>query len=52
MPQTVLVVPCYNEAERLDAQAFRTFAATAGDVRLLFVHDGSTDGTAEVLDEL
>ncbi len=52
MPKTVLVVPCYNEAERLDAQAFRTFAATAGDVRLLFVNDGSTDGTAEVLEEL
>ncbi len=52
MPQTVLVVPCYNEAERLDAQAFRSFAAAARDVRLLFVNDGSTDGTAEVLDAL
>jgi glycosyltransferase involved in cell wall biosynthesis len=52
MLQTVLVVPCYNEAQRLDAQAFRSFVATTGDVRLLFVNDGSTDDTAEVLDAM
>lgn len=52
MPDTVLVVPCYNEADRLDADAFRTFAAGAPEVRVLFVNDGSSDGTAAILDSL
>ncbi len=46
-----LVVPCFNEAQRLDATAFAELAAS-GDVRLLFVDDGSTDATAEVLEAL
>lgn len=50
--ETTLVVPCYNEAARLNVEAFHTFAATHGDVRFLFVNDGSTDGTAAVLQGL
>ncbi len=46
-----LVVPCFNEALRLDERAF-TDLALAGDVRLLFVDDGSTDATPQVLDAL
>jgi len=44
----VIVVPCYNEAARLDAAAF---AALLSDARLavLAVDDGSTDGTGAVL---
>jgi dolichyl-phosphate beta-glucosyltransferase len=40
------VVPCFNEAHRLDAEAWQTFAATE---RVLFVDDGSTDGTGDLL---
>jgi dolichyl-phosphate beta-glucosyltransferase len=48
---TVVVVPCYNEAERLQRE---TFLAMAGEVdaRLLMVDDGSTDGTGRLLAEL
>jgi glycosyltransferase involved in cell wall biosynthesis len=45
-----LIVPCYNEAARLDIQAFRTFAAQTPDVLLLFVDDGSLDKTLDILE--
>jgi glycosyltransferase involved in cell wall biosynthesis len=44
----VLVVPCYNEATRLDAAAFVAMTDATAGLNLLFVDDGSTDGTAEV----
>lgn len=45
--KTVLVVPCYNESQRLD---YKTFAAAAGpSLQVLFVDDGSKDATVESL---
>jgi dolichyl-phosphate beta-glucosyltransferase len=41
-----LVVPCYNEAERLDAEGFLGLAARDPALGLLFVDDGSRDDTA------
>jgi glycosyltransferase involved in cell wall biosynthesis len=41
-----LVVPCFNEANRLDVDAFIAFARERSDRRLCFVDDGSTDSTA------
>ena len=52
MSQTTIVIPCYNEAERLQVEEFRSFAERTRNVRFLFVDDGSTDGTADVLDGL
>jgi glycosyltransferase involved in cell wall biosynthesis len=46
----VLVVPCYNEAARLDAAAFLHFLGTHPHVRLVMVDDGSVDGTWELLE--
>lgn len=47
-----IVVPCFNEAERLRGDAFRAFCARVPDVDFLFVNDGSTDATLERLREL
>ena len=43
--QVTVVIPCYNEAKRLDVAAFRDFSRAS----FLFVNDGSTDGTLELL---
>jgi dolichyl-phosphate beta-glucosyltransferase len=48
----VLVVPCHNEADRLQAATFLDFVRRREDVGLLFVDDGSTDDTAGVLARL
>lgn len=48
----VIVVPCYNEEQRLDADAFVHYVDDAKDVSFLFVDDGSTDNTAVRLKEL
>ncbi len=47
-----VVVPCYNEALRLDASAFLAAAAGSRAPTFIFVDDGSTDGTRRSLDAL
>jgi dolichyl-phosphate beta-glucosyltransferase len=47
-----VVVPCYNEAARLEIDTFREFAKTSPGVSFIFVNDGSTDSTLEVLRRL
>jgi len=46
---TLLVIPAYNEARRLDLQAYGRALATQAGLRLLFVDDGSTDATVGML---
>lgn len=48
--QTVIVVPCYNEAERLDVAAFEEYLSQHASTDFLFVNDGSIDGTGPLLD--
>ena len=52
MPGTTIVIPCYNEAERLDVVAFQDFVAKNPEIRFLMVDDGSKDKTGEVLEQL
>jgi dolichyl-phosphate beta-glucosyltransferase len=47
-PLPLVVIPCYNEAKRLDLARLSTLTRS-GRLRLLFVNDGSTDGTGRLL---
>ena len=60
-PLLVLVVPCYNEEEIIERTAevmadklgrLKSEGAISGDSRILFVDDGSRDGTARILHDL
>ncbi|WP_370254883.1 glycosyltransferase [Nioella sp.] len=47
-----LVVPCYNEELRLRADSFLAFVDETPRVHVLFVNDGSRDGTLTRLQQL
>lgn len=49
MPVTTIVIPCYNEQDRLKPKQFIEFAETHPWIDLLFVNDGSSDDTLELL---
>jgi dolichyl-phosphate beta-glucosyltransferase len=51
-PSVVIVVPCYNEAKRLNVEEFAIFQLPDRGLQVLFVDDGSGDGTAQVLETL
>ena len=50
--ENVIIVPCYNEAERLPVSDFLEFIEKDLTVRFLFVNDGSHDKTVSVLADL
>ena len=47
-----IVIPCYNEEQRLPVQKFISFAQQNSDYVLCFVNDGSADDTISVLKEI
>jgi len=47
-----VVIPCYNEADRILNQTFIKFIDEHTGYFLCFVNDGSTDNTLEVLNQL
>ena len=52
MTRTTIVIPCYNEADRLETDRFLDFVGANGRTDLLFVNDGSQDETLEILESL
>jgi glycosyltransferase involved in cell wall biosynthesis len=51
MPQVTIIIPCYNEETRLPLHDYRQFLSEYQG-QLVFVNDGSTDRTLDVLKEL
>ncbi len=51
MPQSLIVIPTYNEHDNVRGVA-KSFLAALPGTELLFVDDNSPDGTGQVLDEL
>ena len=51
-PRTWLVVPCFDEADRLVPEAFHSALQRFEGLRLLFVDDGSRDDTLRILEEV
>ncbi|MBT8252838.1 MAG: response regulator [Bacteroidia bacterium] len=47
-----VVIPCYNEEDRLLSETFIDFVNSNSGYHLCFVNDGSTDNTLEVLNKL
>ena len=50
--KSIIVVPCYNEAKRLQKEAFVSYVQQNADIDFLFVNDGSSDNTLQVLEAL
>lgn len=50
--RTRIVVPCYNESQRFDTDAFARALCAQQDLDLVLVNDGSTDGTLGLLSAL
>ncbi len=46
------VIPCYNEAERLDTSKIISFLSEHPEIHAVLVNDGSTDSTIDVLNEI
>lgn len=52
MPETIVVMPTYNECENLPAMAETLFALNLPDFHLLVVDDNSPDGTGKLAEDL
>ncbi|WP_245999779.1 glycosyltransferase [Paraflavitalea soli] len=52
MPKISIVVPCYNEFNRLPKEVFLGFIKLNPEILFCFVNDGSSDKTADMLKDL
>jgi glycosyltransferase involved in cell wall biosynthesis len=51
-PSVIIGIPCYNEADRLAVETLIAFQLPQHRVELVFVNDGSRDGTLRVLEDM
>jgi len=52
MRKTAIIIPCYNESERLRVKEFAAYMSANGNVYFIFVNDGSTDNTRKIISGL
>lgn len=52
MPKTSIIIPCYNEANRLRVEPLQKVSLQCPTTRLWLVNDGSTDTTRDALEHL
>jgi dolichyl-phosphate beta-glucosyltransferase len=52
MHYAIVILPCYNEAKRFPIEQFLAFDSDHHHQKFIFVNDGSTDSTLQVLESL
>ncbi|MBP6217495.1 MAG: glycosyltransferase [Oligoflexales bacterium] len=52
MSRATIIIPCYNEEKRLPQENFVEFMKSHPHIQFLFVNDGSTDGTMDLIKSL
>jgi len=52
MQKTAIIVPCYNESKRLKINEFKNYLYEETSVSFIFINDGSTDNTLELINKL
>ena len=50
--KVVIIIPCYNEADRLDTNKFIDYLSQNTHLHFIFVDDGSTDNTRKIINQL
>ncbi len=50
MQKTCILIPCFNEATRINFDEFDTFILNENNIDFLFINDGSSDNTLALLE--
>ena len=50
--KVVIIIPCYNEADRLDTNKFIDYLSQNSHLHFIFVDDCSTDNTNLIINQL